>query len=76
LHRHQPLDISRSPPGLLFDLSCRRDRRVLVGIEISAGETVELKPCDFHIMFFELTRPIEKSAPVPVTLTFENAGSI
>lgn len=46
------------------------------GIEIPAGATVALKPGAFHIMFLELKGPIEQGKPVPVTLDFENAGSI
>ena len=51
-------------------------RPVTGGIEIPAGKTVELKPGSFHIMFLDLTGPIEQGVPVPVTLTFEQAGSI
>lgn len=51
-------------------------RPVPEGVEIPAGETVEIKPGSLHIMFVDLTGPIEQGAPVPVTLTFQNAGSI
>ncbi|MCT7373711.1 copper chaperone PCu(A)C [Chelativorans salis] len=46
------------------------------GIAIPAGETVELKPGAFHIMFRDLIGPIEEGERVPLTLTFEKAGSI
>lgn len=46
------------------------------GIPVSAGETVSLAPGGLHVMFMELKKPIAEGAPVPVTLTFEKAGSI
>ncbi|WP_159589043.1 copper chaperone PCu(A)C [Chelativorans xinjiangense] len=46
------------------------------GIALPAGETVELKPGAFHIMFRDLTGPIKEGEGVPLTLTFEKAGSI
>jgi copper(I)-binding protein len=46
------------------------------GIEIPAGETVELKPGSLHIMFLKLTGPIKQGESIPVTLTFEKAGPI
>jgi copper(I)-binding protein len=46
------------------------------GIEIKPGETVELKPGSFHIMFMELKQPLEAGKPVRGTLTFEKAGSV
>ncbi|MDZ5699567.1 copper chaperone PCu(A)C [Chelativorans sp. M5D2P16] len=51
-------------------------RPIADGVAIPAGETVEFKPGAFHIMFLELKGPIEQGEPVPVTLTFEKAGSI
>ncbi|MFC6489289.1 copper chaperone PCu(A)C [Nitratireductor sp. GCM10026969] len=51
-------------------------RPVPDGVEIPAGETVELKPGALHVMFLDLIGPIEQGKPVPVTLDFEKAGSI
>jgi len=42
-------------------------------IELPAGETVELKPGGYHIMLFDLVKPLEKGSTVEVTLEFENA---
>jgi copper(I)-binding protein len=46
------------------------------GVEIPAGGTVALAPGGFHIMFMELKEPLVEGGKVPVTLTFEMAGSI
>lgn len=48
------------------------------GIEIKPGETVELKPGSFHLMFMELKQPLVKDQkPRPTgTLVFEKAGAI
>ncbi|GGA52754.1 hypothetical protein GCM10011385_02620 [Nitratireductor aestuarii] len=46
------------------------------GIEIKAGETVELAPGGFHLMLIDLKQPMTEGERVPLTLTFEKAGSI
>ncbi|WP_414833518.1 copper chaperone PCu(A)C [Afifella sp. YEN Y35] len=51
-------------------------RQLEDGIPVPAGATVELKPGSLHVMFIDLTAPIEEGANVPVTLTFERAGSV
>lgn len=49
-------------------------REVAGGLEIKPGETVELKPGSFHVMFMDLkSSPIE-GTPVKGTLKFEKAG--
>lgn len=45
-------------------------------LEIGAGETVELAPGGYHVMFMGLAEPFVAGTHVPVTLTFENAGEI
>jgi periplasmic copper chaperone A len=45
------------------------------GIEIKPGETVELKPEGFHLMFTDLKAPLVKGQSVKGTLTFANAGT-
>lgn len=46
------------------------------GLVIPAGETIELKPGSFHIMFMDLKeRPVEGTA-FEGTLTFEKAGTV
>lgn len=45
-------------------------------LEIPAGETVELAPGSYHVMFMGLAEPFEVGAEIPVTLVFEKAGDI
>jgi len=51
-------------------------RPVSGGLEIKPGETVELKPGSFHLMFTDLRAPLVKGQTVKGTLTFENAGTV
>jgi hypothetical protein len=51
-------------------------RPVKGGLEIKPGETVELKPGSFHIMFVGLKKPLEPGEHVKGTLVFEKAGSV
>jgi len=49
--------------------------RQIDGIEIKAGQTVELKPGSFHLMMFKANLP-ENQADVSLTLNYENAPSV
>jgi periplasmic copper chaperone A len=53
-------------------------RHLPKGLEIKPGETVELKPGSFHVMFMDLKTPLVKDQkPRPKgTLVFEKAGII
>ncbi|MBL8592466.1 MAG: DUF1775 domain-containing protein [Devosia sp.] len=46
------------------------------GVEIPAGATVALKPGGLHIMFMQLKQPLVQGTRIPLTLTFEKAGSV
>jgi copper(I)-binding protein len=46
------------------------------GLEIPAGQTVELKPGSYHLMFMQLKQPFEKGRRVKGTLIFEKAGAV
>jgi copper(I)-binding protein len=46
------------------------------GIEIKPGQTVELKPGGYHLMFPALKAPLEQGKKVKGTLRFEKAGSV
>ena len=46
------------------------------GIEIPAGGSVTLAPDGFHIMFVTLKEPLKEGGKLPVTLTFEKAGTV
>ncbi|WP_273203065.1 copper chaperone PCu(A)C [Marinobacter subterrani] len=43
------------------------------GLDIPAGETVELKPHSFHLMLENLGSPLRENEAIPLTLNFEGA---
>ncbi|HTP00891.1 MAG TPA: copper chaperone PCu(A)C [Anaerolineales bacterium] len=45
-------------------------------IPVPAGQTVELKPGSYHIMFMRPTRELKAGESVELILQFQNAGSI
>jgi copper(I)-binding protein len=51
-------------------------RPVAGGLEIKPGETLELKPDSFHLMFAGLKEPLVKGQSVKGSLTFEKAGAV
>lgn len=51
-------------------------RPVKGGLEIKPGETVELKPGSYHIMFVGLKKPLSPGEHVKGTFTFEKAGTV
>lgn len=51
-------------------------RRLPKGLEIKPGETVELKPSSYHIMFMGLERPLKADETIKGTLVFERAGTV
>ncbi len=51
-------------------------RPVEGGLEIKPGETVKLAPASFHMMFVDLTHPLQQGQTIKVTLRFENAGAV
>lgn len=51
-------------------------RQLPDGLEIPAGGEVMLAPGGFHLMIVDLAKPIVEGDPIPVTLNFENAGTI
>ena len=46
------------------------------GLELKPGETVELKPGSFHLMFLDLKQPLQQGERVKGTLVFEKAGPV
>src|SRR5262249_42750182 len=50
-------------------------RPVTGGLEIKPGETVELKPGSFHVMFVGLKKPLSAGDHFKATLVFEKAGT-
>ena len=59
-----------------MDGAVMRMRELENGIVIAPGQTVELKPGNFHVMFIGLKAPFVKDQKVPATLVFEKAGRI
>ena len=51
-------------------------RQLPNGIELKPGQTVELKPGGYHLMFVGITAPFEQGKRVKGTLEFEKAGKI
>lgn len=51
-------------------------REMADGLVIPAGETVELKPGGYHLMFMQLNEPLIEGETVEMTIEFQNAGSI
>lgn len=53
-----------------------RMRELTKGLEIKPGETVELKPGGYHLMFMDMRGILETGQPVRGRLIFENAGAV
>jgi len=45
-------------------------------IAIPAGKAVQLKPGGYHVMLIGLAKPVSAGQTVPVTLTFQKAGTV
>jgi len=50
--------------------------REVSAIEVPAGQTIELKPGGFHIMFMGLKAPLKAGSSFPLMLKFEKAGEV
>ena len=53
-----------------------RMRELPDGLEIPAGETVNLEPGGYHLMLMGLNMPLVEGEKFVVTLTFEKAGTV
>ena len=53
-----------------------RMKQVPDGLEIKPGETVELKPGGYHLMFMDLRDGLKDGQSIKGTLVFEKAGSV
>jgi len=51
-------------------------RPIKGGLEIKPGDTVELKPGSFHVMFVGLKKPLAAGDHINATLVFEKAGTV
>jgi periplasmic copper chaperone A len=61
---------------MAMDKGVMKMRPLPSGIEIKAGQTVELKPGSYHVMFKGLKAPLQKGQNVKGTLEFEKAGKV
>ncbi|WP_284178158.1 DUF1775 domain-containing protein [Rhabdaerophilum sp. SD176] len=59
-----------------MDGNVMRMRALEKGLEIKPGETVELKPGGYHVMFIDLRKPLKAGDAVKGTLVFEKAGTV
>lgn len=50
--------------------------RAVKGIDLKPGATLALKPGGYHMMLEDLRKPLKEGDEIPLTLTFEKAGSI
>ena len=51
-------------------------RELTKGLEIKPGETVELKPGSYHVMYMDITERPKTGTSVKTTLKFEKAGDV
>ena len=59
-----------------MDNGVMKMRPVTKGLEIKPGQTIELKPGGYHLMFVGLKSPFEQGQRVKATLDFEKAGRV
>ena len=59
-----------------MDNGVMKMRPVPNGIEIKPGQTVELKPGGYHVMFVGLKKPFAQGEHIKATLKFEKAGDV
>lgn len=50
--------------------------RPVAGIDVAPGTPTRLQPGGFHIMLLGVRAPLVAGATIPLTLTFEKAGSV
>ena len=50
--------------------------RALPGLDLPAGQTVNLKPGGYHVMLMDLKAPLAKDSTVPLTLRFKDAKGV
>ncbi len=51
-------------------------RRLPQGLDLPAGQAVQLKPGSVHLMLMDLKAPLQKDAHVPLTLVFKDARNV
>lgn len=61
---------------MAMDGGVMKMRELAKGLEIKPGETVELKPGGYHLMFMDLKSGLKEGQTVKGTLMFEKAGKV
>jgi copper(I)-binding protein len=56
---------------MAMDGSTMRMRPLPAGLDLPAGQAVELKPGGYHVMLMDLKQPLAAGRPVPLTLVIE-----
>ena len=59
-----------------MDNGVMKMRPIAGGLEVKPGQTVELKPGGYHVMFVGLKHPLAEGDSIKVTLDFEKAGKV
>lgn len=59
-----------------MDAGVMKMRALDGGLELPAGQAVELKPGGFHVMLMDLKLPLQKDTTIPLTLTFKDAKGV
>jgi copper(I)-binding protein len=59
-----------------MDSGVMRMRPLAAGLEIKPGQTVELKPGGYHVMFMGLKQQLKPGDTVKGTLEFAKAGKV
>jgi copper(I)-binding protein len=62
--------------SMIMEQGVMKMRPLPDGLEIKPGETVQLKPSGFHVMFMGLKHPLVQGKTVKGTLKFQNAGTV
>jgi copper(I)-binding protein len=70
------ISASLSFDEMAMDGDVMKMRELPDGLVIPAGETVNLKPGGYHVMFMDITGPLAEGETIKVRLTFEIAGEV
>jgi len=50
--------------------------RAMSGLDLPAGQTVQLKPGGYHLMLMDLKQALDVGSKVPLTLTFKDTKGV
>lgn len=72
----ESMDDTQSDDSMSSSDSSMKGMKEVSEIKVPAGGSVTLKPGGYHVMLMELAKPITAGESVPLTLTFEKAGTV